>query len=192
MNSYDSRCKNGNLFVICQDKIYKLDSANKINSYSFKTNESSNIDPVQIGYANNGTIGVLNNKAYAQKEYNGKWQAIFDFPFDINDGRLSINEYNLIIYDRNDDSLFYIDLSGKEVLRRSKTKMLMDFCKEGIKEIRFEKGSQGCFHFYQDGLDYIKNNRVLLVKVFNLPIPNVRPNYPKTLMKLMSRKSIYL
>lgn len=162
INGYDSKCKNGSLFIVSKDRIQQLDPDNQITSYLFTINGESNVEPVTIGYTGTGTIGVLNGKAYSQKEYNGKWDHIFDFPFPVDDGSLSLDQYNLILYDRNDDSLFYIDLSGKEVLRRSKTKMIADFCKEGIKELRFNKGSQGCFHHYQDELSYNRQNGIFI------------------------------
>lgn len=157
---YDSKCKNGSLFIVGKDKIQKLDPDNRVTSYMYAVNDESNVEPVLIGYTGNGMIGVLKGKAYSQKEYNGKWDHIFDFPFPVDNGTLSLDQYNLILYDRNDDSLFYIDLAGREVLRRSKTTMIADFCEEGIKELRFHKGSQGCFHGYRDELRYVRQNGI--------------------------------
>jgi len=155
---FDSKCKNGNLFVVSNQKIQRLNSNNQVSSSLFNTNASSDIDATVIGYTQNGTIGVVKDKAYAQKDYKGKWEYIFTFPFPIDKGKLSVIEYDMILYDRLDDSLFYFDLNGKSVVQRSKQKMIEDFKSQGIKRITFSIGSRGCFHYYNDENKYDNNN----------------------------------
>jgi hypothetical protein len=157
---FSSRCKNGSLFIVSNSTVQQIDPANKIISVLFNTNQSSNIQPITIGYTLNGSIGVLEGKAYRQKEFNGKWDYLFDFPISVSNGNLSLIESNLILYNRKDDSLFYFNLSGKQVGTKSKTKSIEDFCRAGISKMTFSSGSQGCFHSYSDQLDYINVGRV--------------------------------
>jgi len=158
--AYSSRCKNGSLFIVTNNKVQQIDPNNRIVSVLFNTNQSSNIQPIYVGYTPNGNIGVLDSKAYRQKDYNGKWDYVFDFPFSISDGSISLIENNLLLYSRTDDSLFYFNLSGKLVAVKSKLKMADDFCKAGISKLTFGSGSQGCFHYYSDQLEYIYANGV--------------------------------
>ena len=155
---FDTKCKNGNLFIVSNQKIQKLNPDNVASSSLFHTNSSSGIEPTVIGYTQNGTIGILKDKAYAQKDYNGRWEYIFTFPFSVENGKLSLIEYNLVLYDREDDSLFYFDLSGNSVVKRSKKKMISDFSIQGIKSLTFNCGSRGCFHYYTDELKYENDN----------------------------------
>lgn len=164
VQGFDSKCRNGNLFIVSNQKIQKLIPDNQVLYALFSTNESSDIEPSVIGYTQNGTIGVLKDKAYAQKDYKGSWEHIFNFPFPVDRGKLSLIEYNMILYNRDDDSLFYFDLSGNPIVSRSKAKMIENFCKEGIRKLIFNSGSQGCFHGYKDELSYINENGTYVSK----------------------------
>jgi len=162
IGGFDSKCKNGSLFIIMNDNIQQLKPNNEIVSVLITTNEKSKVNPVIFGYTSSGGIGFLNGKAYVQNGYNEEWQYIFDFPFAVKPEALSVTAYDMILFDRGDDSLFYFDMNGKEVIKRSKSKMVEDFCKAGIKEIRFNSGSQGCFHGYSNELVYTNKNGVFV------------------------------
>jgi hypothetical protein len=158
ITGYDYKCRNGSLFIVSDDKMQQLDPHNQVVSVSFTTKRSSGLLPITIGYSRTGAIGVLNGKAYLQKDYNGKWDDLFVFPIPVDNGNLSMIENAVILYNRNDDSLFYFDLLGKEVARRSKSKMVQDFCNASISRLIFSVGSQGCFHSYSDHLTYTNEN----------------------------------
>lgn len=156
LNAYDARCKNGNLFILTASGIVQLKSGNNIVKASFQTAGSETIDPYNFGYAAAGLIGVKDNKVFLQKDYQGSWAYQFTFPFETrNEGLSSWN--NNIMYQK-EDSIFYFALSGKLLKSVSRRRMLEDFCKAGISQISFFRGSRGCFHSYEDILTYSRKN----------------------------------
>ncbi|TAL45505.1 MAG: hypothetical protein EPN92_07455 [Chitinophagaceae bacterium] len=158
VQGYDSKCKNGSLFIVGNNKMQQLNTSNQVLSALFTANQSSDIEPITIGYISNGSIGVLNGKVYQQKDYKGNWSFLFDFPIPVDQGTLTLIDNNKILFNSNNDSLFYFNLSGKEVDRKSKSGIVENFYKAGIKELIFSEGSQGCFHSYADQLKYVHEN----------------------------------
>ncbi|MBO9682609.1 MAG: hypothetical protein J7502_08080 [Flavisolibacter sp.] len=152
LSAYDARCKNGNLFILTASGIVELKPDNNIVKASFQTAGSETIEPYNFGYNANGFIGVRDNKIFLQKEYRGNWTYQFTLPFDVDNKGLSTWN-NSILYQKG-DSVFYFSLSGKMMRSTSKKQMLEDFCKAGIAQITFHRGSSGCFHSFRDVLTY--------------------------------------
>jgi hypothetical protein len=159
LSGYDSKCKNGSLFTVSDKKMQQLNPNNQIISALFTTNKSSGVEPITIGYTANGSVGVLDGKAYQQKDFNGKWNYLFDFPLPVDNGNITMTD-DLVLFNRGDDSLFYFNLSGKEVSKKSKSRMVDEFCKAGMDKLIFSAGSQGCFHSYSDKITYYNKNGI--------------------------------
>jgi len=152
--AYDARCKNGNLFILTTSGIVQLKPDNNIINASFRTAGSESINPYSFGFVPNGFLGVKDNKVFLQKDYNGSWTYQFSFPFNVENKGLSVWN-NSVLYQK-DDSLFYFSLSGKLIRSVAKGQMVQDFCKAGINQISFSRGSSGCFHSFRDVLTYSK------------------------------------
>jgi general stress protein 26 len=152
--SYDAKCKNGSLFIVSNNKMIQLNSQDRIISTLFAEKATADKEPVSVGYTATGLIGLLDNKVCIQKEYKGRWDHLFTFPFSLKPESLSVVEEGLLMYDRGDDSLFYFNHLGELKKKESKIEMLTGFSKSGIKELVFSQGSRGCFHNYSDQLIY--------------------------------------
>jgi hypothetical protein len=155
---FDAKCRNGSLFLVTGEGVMNVQVDNSVATAYFKNATSEEFAPQSIGYTSKGFYGVQDNKVYIQTDYQGKWKYRFTLPFLADNSTLSIVDEDLLLYDRRDDSLFYYSLSGEEVAKKSKSKMLEDFRSAGISKIVFSRGSQGCFHGYEDQLTYSHQN----------------------------------
>lgn len=156
LSAYDARCKNGNLFIITASGIVQLKPDDSIVKASFQTTGSESIDPYNFGYVATGFIGVKDNKVFLQKGYKGSWSYQFTFPFEVDSKNLSSRNNNIMY--QKDDSIFYFSFSGQLLKSVSRRRMVEDFCKAGISQIKFNRGSRGCFHSYEDILTYSRKN----------------------------------
>jgi hypothetical protein len=152
---YDAKCKNGSLYIVESSRMIQLNNQNETITTFFATTTTPNIQPVNVGYNANGVIGLLNNKVFIQKNFQGAWDYLFTLPFSREKGTLSVIKNGAqLMYDGGDDSLFYFNLSGKLVNSESRTEMIANFSKSGITKIVFSEGSRGCFHSYSNQLIY--------------------------------------
>lgn len=154
-NSYDAKCKSGSLYIVGHDKMIQLNNANQVISTPYAAKNSARIDPVYIGNTNKATIGLKDNKIFKQEGFfSGEWKYVFALPYPVVDGKLSITEEGLLLFDRHGDSLFYFNMEGERVRSGSKTSMIEKFSKSSIVKIVFSQGSRGCFHYYNSELIY--------------------------------------
>ena len=114
-----------------------------------------NIDPQpQIcGYAIMKTFGNIGGKVYVISSQSFKWEYLFIIPAEKNP-HLSIVSDDKLFYHRSDDSLFYYDLTGKEIKRESSETVINRFFKERSKELKFAQGVSGCFSSSHNELSY--------------------------------------
>jgi len=150
----DAKCKNGNLFVVEMNKLYQLRPDNKVIEQKISSNEPESTHPSYVGYTSAGQIGIRDNKVFLQKDYNGPWTYLFTFPLSLNNAVLSVIDEDKLLYNKGTDSLYYFNMSGDLKSVRSKTTMIANFGKNGIKKISFFRGSQGCFHYFNNELEY--------------------------------------
>lgn len=149
---YDAKCRNGSLFIVGNNKMIQLTAGNEVVSTAFSV--TGEVKPVSVGYTEAYEVGLLENKVYRQKGFSGAWEYMFTLPFSSEKGTLSVMDYNLLVYDRGDDSLFHFSLQGKMIKAFSKAAMMTNFSKAGINKLIFSQGSRGCFHNYSDQIAY--------------------------------------
>jgi len=152
IDAYDARCRNGDLFVATASGIVQVKPDNSIVKVPFQTKGSESIDPYGFGYSTRGFYGVKDNKVFLQKDYKGVWAYQFTLPFDVSGKSLSVWD-NTILYQKG-DSVYYFSFSGKLLRAASQQKMVEEFCEAGISQIVFNRGSRGCFHYFEDVLTY--------------------------------------
>jgi hypothetical protein len=160
IQAYDASVRNGSLFLVTGKGIVRALSDNTLQNSVYHIDASSDIEPDLIGYAGKGAVGIRDHQLFIQADGNSGWQPLFRLPFSLDSGELSVIPYNMIQFSRNDDSLFYLDLSGRVVMKKSKSRMIEDFMRSGIQQVRFEAGSQGCFHSFSNELIYSKRGAV--------------------------------
>jgi hypothetical protein len=154
---YDAKCKNGNLFIVCNNKMIQVTAGNEVVSTPFSI--AGKVKPMQVGYAVDYAVGLLENKVYRQDDLEDAWDYMFTLPFSPGKGTLSVMGGKLLVYDRGDDSLFHFSLQGKLIKAFSKTAMLTSFSEAGIKKLIFSQGSRGCYHNYSDQIVYSNMGR---------------------------------
>jgi hypothetical protein len=155
LQHYDAKCRNGSLFVVGQNSMVQFNQQNTRVATPFSANATTGAQPVYVGYAGNNSIGVQDNKIFSQSVYNGKWDYLFTFPYPLEKGMLSVTaEQELLYYTEND--LFYFNFSGKQIRTVSKKVMIANFIANGIRKIVFSAGSRGCFHYYENKLEYTR------------------------------------
>lgn len=147
--TYDAKCKNGSLFVVCRETMVQLTPENDIVSTVYKGKTAFNKEPVYIGHRNNiGDIGVLDNRIFERPQYNVAWKYLFTLPIPL-DSSLNINIADTcLLYYHGDDSLFYFNFAGELLKKTSKRTMLANFRKNGIKQIVFKREVTG--HEYHE------------------------------------------
>ncbi|MCS3797793.1 WD40/YVTN/BNR-like repeat-containing protein [Niastella sp. OAS944] len=153
--SYDARCRNGSLFVVCNNKMIQLTTGNEIVSTLFTEKNAPGNEPVSIGYQPGGNIGYMDNKIFVQKQYNGSWQYLFTFPMVLDSNHIiNITKEGSLLYFHGQDSLFYFDFTGRLIKKTTKDTMVAGFVKSGIKQLVFSNGSRGCYHYQLAKLQY--------------------------------------
>lgn len=150
---HDAKCRNGKLFILVDDKLVRLDALNQVSRTPIGDLQAEAEEPEQIGFAKNGQIGFMDNAIWQWEGDTGIWHRSFSLPFPVQKEKLSVLR-ETVLYDAG-DSLFYFDLSGDLVRQVSKRAMVEDFSKPGIKTLRFTQGSIGCFHYYEDTVEYM-------------------------------------
>lgn len=136
--SYDAKCKNESLFVVCHEKMVQLTPENVVISTLYKGNIAFIKEPVFIGHRENGReIGLLDNKIFEQAHYKDPWKYLFTMPVPLDSNSyLHIANGNILLH-QGDDSLFYFSFTGKLLQKASKRTILANFRKTGIKQIVF-------------------------------------------------------
>jgi hypothetical protein len=157
-NCYDATCKNGNLFIMAGQKLIKLSAGNKIESNFIYGNDTVSVKPSNFGYTSSGIWGNIAQKIYRQKEYKEAWEYQFDLPFTVDSGSLRMmGDDRIVLYSKN-DTLYYYNIYSGTVRKKKSIDIMNDFCSAEIEKITFSKGSQGCFHGYEDKMIYLENN----------------------------------
>jgi len=153
-----AKCKNANLFIFSGNKISEFKADNSFISSFAYTNDPASIRPSAFAYEQEGIYGNIENKIYIQTVDEGKWKYFLTLPFSVDSGHLLMGENKNILFTENNDSIFYYNIASNKVTKKSKNRMITDFCSTGIKKIIFSKGSSGCFHSYSDDLVYTNEN----------------------------------
>jgi hypothetical protein len=155
--NYSTQCRNSKLYIMTGEKIITLDKGQLISSHFILTDQPKQMLPSVIGYSRGQTIGAIDNKIYFQTGYDQPWTYIFDLPFSVSNGALSMVDDDRILFNDNSDTITYYSMSTKTIEKKFRSKLLGDFGKSGIQKIYFSKGSSGCFHNVADVITY-KNN----------------------------------
>ncbi|MBO9199322.1 MULTISPECIES: WD40/YVTN/BNR-like repeat-containing protein [Niastella] len=154
-NPCAASCKNGSLFILNLMNILQINTKGEVIESPLYTNNLAEIEPTLFHYSASGNLGSIGNKIYRQKEYKGQWNYAFTLPFTCDSGHLSMTDTGTILFSRKDDSLFYYSLADAKVEKRAKAEVLKNFCAKEIQTIVFSKGSQGCFHYVSDKMEYV-------------------------------------
>jgi hypothetical protein len=161
--AYRGVCRNGKLFLMCGSKIVVLQpDAPNYSAGIFTRAAIEAREPEYFAFTELGSLGNIGSKIYRQKEFKSEWQYLFELPFTIQEGGiLSLKDKNTLLYDDSKDSVRYYDVKNKTVQVKNKQQMLEEFCGTLITNIRFNTGSAGCFHRYnnsrvysREGLDF--------------------------------------
>lgn len=162
--SYDAKCKNGSLFIVCHEKMVQLTPENVVISTLYKGKIPFVKEPVFIGNrAGNREIEVLDNRVFEKENYKGTSKYLFTLPLSLDSNSvLRIEKENILLH-KGDDSLFYFSFTGKLLRKASKRTMLANFRRTGIKQIVFIQ-TRGMHLFYEDAkLLYVnKGNEFVL------------------------------
>lgn len=160
MYSYDAKCKNGSLFVVCHEKMVQLTPENVVISTLYKGNIAFVKEPAFIGHRKNGSIevGLLDNKIFEKTYYKDPWKYLFTLPvtLDSNSSLQVIDKENILLQ-QGDDSLFYFSFTGKLLRKASKRTMLANFRKTGIKQIVFIKKRSA--HEFRELIKLVYSNK---------------------------------
>jgi hypothetical protein len=138
----DAKCKNAKLFVVGMDSMFVINKSNKIESIAFE----KDVNPTQFGFTSKGQLGFKGQDIYYKKRHDAEWQFLYTLPYPIEYNTLTALPGPVLLYTRNDDSLFYFDSSGKQIKAITKNDMVAGFLKHGIKQIIFTNEAAGCFH----------------------------------------------
>lgn len=145
-SNYAAACRNGSLFILGSKKLMQINTRNKLIVSPLYTNDTTDLKPQAFHYTMNGNLGNIGSKVYKQKRFNDAWEYAFELPFATDSGRLSMKDSTTIMFNRQDDSLFYYNISHATLEKKTKKGMIERFCASDIKTIIFSKGVQGCFN----------------------------------------------
>lgn len=143
-------CKKGSLFVLDDTKLKQIRADDRIIESPLYTDRVADIEPEPIG----SMWGSIGNRIYGQKVVDGKWTYLYALPFAVDSGYLSMKDTGTILFNRNDDSLFYYSIDNAKVERRTKEEVMKSFSTKEIKKIIFSKGNSGCFSYYSNDMEY--------------------------------------
>lgn len=150
--AYDAQCRNGGLFIVAARQMLQFTASHELVKRPFSRSDIVPAEPVAIGYTERGTI-ALRNKTILQRPWNAdKWQTLGQLPFAVDSGAVSVTENATLLYQREDDSLFYYSLNGKLLKAATLNDQLEEFAHSRISRLIFSQGSRGCFHNYADQL----------------------------------------
>jgi hypothetical protein len=154
IDGYTAVCRHGSLYILNYSKLLQINANDKVIESPLYTNRLSDVEPFMFGFSENGALGSIENNIYQQKEDGAKWTYAYTLPFAVDSGYLISKDSGTILFNRNDDSLFYYSIANAKVERGTKAEVMKSFCAKGIKKIVFTKGSSGCFYFQKENMVY--------------------------------------
>lgn len=150
----DADCMNGSLYLLSHKKLFELSPNQELQQFAFNTNTTSPPQPALFAYTLKGGLGYHKNKLYLQEKYDGPWTYVTDLPINTDSGYLYMNNDQKIQFADIHDSLIVMDISGNILQRKTVSGLINEFIKSDITKIKFTIGSRGCFHFYEDAIEY--------------------------------------
>jgi hypothetical protein len=142
---------NNNLFALTDDFIYKINQKNFIASMIF-TDAIPIPEPYLKLSFKNDEYGFDDQDILRFDKHKKLWRRILTIDFDI----AHALEYqgDIILTDRKFNKYYRLNLNALAVDEYTLPEFLIPQLK--VKEIHFESGSQGCFHFKQFKLSYVR------------------------------------
>ncbi|MEO7487485.1 MAG: hypothetical protein ABIU77_10305 [Ferruginibacter sp.] len=153
-NIYDAKCKNGNLFVMCGNKITKLQHDNATSTKTIEAVQNTAPLPQIFGYLKNKVYGASGSKIFSHPSESEDWEYKFTLPFETANGFLKLVDEDQILFAGNNGQLTYYYIKSSRIEKKSAEDLLTLFCSSKIKTVSFCKGSRGCFHNFSDQLVY--------------------------------------
>lgn len=156
--------RNGQLFVLANAGICKVDTKGHLQQYPLQTIATEDIAPSYIYTSNTDKIyGAKGNMIFIQTKE--KWKYAFSLPFTVTTSEnISINK-NTVVY-TTPDSLYYYDIAKQTQTVTTTKDLLTSFIQHQVTTVIFSEGSNGCFHSYSDNLVY-KSDHDLFVLADN-------------------------
>ncbi|HVZ55757.1 MAG TPA: hypothetical protein VG870_03780 [Chitinophagaceae bacterium] len=151
---YTACARNGNLYLLGSRSIRVIRADRRVEWYPIGTDVSAtaDFDPEPFGYGLAGTYGRRENQIFVQSYDHPAWVYLCSLPNSLAKAPYTLVQDNRILVEKGSDSLLYYSRAGILVQALSRKKMLADFAAPGIRNIIFARGSQGCFHRYQDSI----------------------------------------
>ena len=153
--------QNENLYVFTYSDIYRINQ-NDFSKYELLTNEVPISEPYKKFNFNGELIGFEGNKILKYDKGKQSWYKYMDIPFQIANSAKFENK--IIISDASLQNRYRVKLENKEIIEFALPIKLFDIEKNKIVSIRFEKGSQGCFHSNLIFKEYKLKGNVLKLK----------------------------
>ncbi len=163
-NIATGRYNNGVLVLWGTGGLTKLDDQGKVRHIPLYTTDTSMVNPIEIGESSEGTIGLIGNKLFIQRENSGSWKYKDTLRFCLAGRHVEMGIGDSLLVTGPGNSLLIDDLRTGQLHHTSVRTELHKACSSPVVKIDFELGSRGCFHYYADAATYVREGNAFVFK----------------------------
>lgn len=184
-------CANKKLYQLSSDSLHIFQDGTADMVFPLVLHNREDIEPEYIGFTGTGEWGLAGKELLVKRMGEKVWTTKATLPLPEGASGLRMLGNGVLLCRAPTDSILYLDTLGTIRKRTTRNELIQSFLQSDIKQLVFEKGTRGCFHFAQSDVTYTLNGNVFsgpVEKTSELAMPQALPEIASELVRSFTRQ----